>query len=142
MSHQLSSSQKADRVKRSRALLHLLQQSQPFDFEGITIGDESWFRYEYESDSISAPSADMVLPRLRAGFQVKKTMMTVFSTATRLMVLNSLPEGRSLSQDYFISEIVPEFTNEKLRYRHPHLAVTLSVHMDTVLWQNPVTWRN
>jgi hypothetical protein len=39
------------------------------------------------------PSADMALPRLRAGFQVKKTMITDFFTATRLMVLNSLPQG-------------------------------------------------
>jgi hypothetical protein len=33
--------QKTDRVNRSRALLHLLQQLQPFDFEGITTGEES-----------------------------------------------------------------------------------------------------
>jgi hypothetical protein len=44
--HQLRSSQKADRVNRSQTLLHLLQQLQQFDFEGITSGDESWFRYE------------------------------------------------------------------------------------------------
>jgi hypothetical protein len=40
-----------------------------------------------------APSADMVLPRLRTGFQVKKTMITVFFAETRLIVLNSLPQG-------------------------------------------------
>jgi hypothetical protein len=39
------------------------------------------------------PSADMVLPRLRAGFQVKKIMPTVFFTATGLIILNSLPQG-------------------------------------------------
>jgi hypothetical protein len=113
VSHRLSSSQKADRVNRSRVLLHLLQQLQPFDFEGITTGDESWFRYEYESDSMSPPSAYMVLPRLCAGFQVKKTMITVFFIATRLIVLNSLPQGQSFTQDYCISEIVPAFTKEK-----------------------------
>jgi hypothetical protein len=84
--YQLSSSQKADRVNRSRTRLHLLQQLQPFDFEGITTGDESWFLYEYESDSMFAPSADMVHARLRAGFQVKIIMITVFFTATRLIV--------------------------------------------------------
>jgi hypothetical protein len=62
----ISSSQKADRVNPSRTLLHMLQQLQPFDFEGMTTGDESWFRYEYESDSMFAPSAGMVRPRLRA----------------------------------------------------------------------------
>jgi hypothetical protein len=53
-----------------------------------------------------APSADMVLARLRAGFYVKKRMITVFFTTTRLIVLNSLPQGHSFTQDYFISEIV------------------------------------
>jgi hypothetical protein len=83
---QLNSSQKAARVNRSRALLHLLQQLQPFGFEGIIKGDESWLRCEYESGSMFAPSAGMVLPRLRAGFQVKKTTITVFFTTTILIV--------------------------------------------------------
>jgi hypothetical protein len=39
--HQLGSSQKIDRVNRSRALLHLLQQLQSFDFKQMTTGDES-----------------------------------------------------------------------------------------------------
>jgi hypothetical protein len=39
--HQLSSSRKVDHANRSRALLHLLQQLQSFDFEGITTGEES-----------------------------------------------------------------------------------------------------
>jgi hypothetical protein len=73
--HKLSSSQKADCINRSRALLHRLQQLQPFEVEGMTTGAESWFRYEYESDSMFAPSADMILSRRRAGFQVKKTMI-------------------------------------------------------------------
>jgi hypothetical protein len=91
--HQLSSSRKVDCANRSRALLHMLQELQPFHFEGITTGDKFWFRYECESDSMVAPSADVVLPRLGAGFQVKKTRTTVFFTATRLIVLNSPPQS-------------------------------------------------
>jgi hypothetical protein len=124
VSHQLSSSQKANHVNCSRALLHLLQQLQPFDFKGIITGDKSWFRYEYESDSMFAPSADMVVPRLRAGFQVKKTMITVFFTATRSIVLHSLPQGQLITQDYFLSVIVPAFPKEKLRFRRHHPGVT------------------
>jgi hypothetical protein len=128
VSHQLSSSQKANRVNHSRALLHLLQQLQPFDFEGITTGDESWFMDEYESDSMFASSADMVLPRLRADFQVKKTAVTIFFTSTRLIVLSSLSQGQSFTQEYFISEIVPAFTKEKLRFRRHHSAMTFCAH--------------
>jgi hypothetical protein len=72
----------------------------------------------------------MVLSRLRAGFQVKKTMITIFFTATRLIILNSLPQGQSFTQDYFISEIVPAFTKQKLRFRRYHPDVTFSVYMD------------
>jgi hypothetical protein len=43
---QLNSSQKADCVNHARALFHLLQQLQLFDFEGITTRYESWFGYE------------------------------------------------------------------------------------------------
>jgi hypothetical protein len=100
--HQLSSPQKVDCVNRCRALLHLLQQLQLFDFEGMTTGDESWFRYEYESDSMFVPSVDMVFPRLGVGFQVKKTIITFFLTATRLTVLHSLPQNHSFTQDNFV----------------------------------------
>jgi histone-lysine N-methyltransferase SETMAR len=121
---------KTNPVNSSRALLQLLQKLQPFDFKGITTGDESWFSYEYESVSMFAPSADMVLPRWRAGFQVKKTMITVFFTAMRLMVLNSLPKTQSFTQDCFISEIVPRLTKEKLRFRRHHPGMAFSVHTD------------
>jgi hypothetical protein len=48
-------------------------------------------RYEDESDSMFASSADMVLPRPKDGFQVKQIMIIVFFTATMLRVLSSLP---------------------------------------------------
>jgi hypothetical protein len=57
-------------------------------------------------------------------------MITVFFTATRLMVLNSLTQCQSFTQDYFISEIVPAFTKEKLRFRRHHPGVAFSVHMN------------
>jgi hypothetical protein len=57
-------------------------------------------------------------------------MIAVFFTATRLIVLNSLPQDQSFTQDYFISEIIPAFTKEKLRFRRHHPGMTFSVHMD------------
>jgi hypothetical protein len=64
------------------------------------------------------------------GFQVKQTMVTVFFTATRLIVWNSLPQGQSFSQDYFMSEIIPAFAKEKLRFRRHHPGVTFSVNIN------------
>jgi hypothetical protein len=67
---------------------------------------------------------------VRAGFQVKKTMVTVFFTATRLIVLNRLPQDQSFTQDYFISENVLSFIKEKLTSRRHHPGVTFPVHID------------
>jgi histone-lysine N-methyltransferase SETMAR len=72
----------------------------------------------------------MVLQRLRAGLQVKKIMITIFFTATRLLVLNILLHGQSFTQDYFTSEIVPALTKEKLRFRRHHPGVIFSVDID------------
>jgi hypothetical protein len=78
----------------------------------------------------------MVLPRLRAGFQVKKTTITVFFTAMKLIVLNSLPQGQLFTQDYFISEIVPAFIKQKLRFRRHHSGVIFSVYIDNSRFHN------
>jgi predicted 2-oxoglutarate/Fe(II)-dependent dioxygenase YbiX len=77
-----------------------------------------------------APSADMVLPRLIAGFQMKKTMITIFFTAKRRIILNNMLQGQSLTQDYFFSGTALAFTKEKLRFRRHHPGVTFSMHMD------------
>jgi hypothetical protein len=57
-------------------------------------------------------------------------------TATRFIILNSLPQGQLFTQDYFSSEIVPAFTKEKLRFRRHHPGVTFSVHMDNFRCHN------
>jgi hypothetical protein len=63
-------------------------------------------------------------------------MITIFFTATRLIVLDSPPQGQSFTQDYFISEIISVFTKEKLRFRRYHPGVTFSVHMDNSCCRN------
>jgi hypothetical protein len=83
-----------------------------------------------------ASSADMVVPRLRAGFQAKKTMITVLFSAMRLIDLDGLPQGQSFTQNYFISEKVLAFTKEKQRFRRHHPRVTFSVHMDNTRCHN------
>jgi hypothetical protein len=61
---------------------------------------------------------------------MKETMITIFFTATRLILLNSLPQGPSFTPDYLTSEIAPAFTKEKLRFRRHHSGVAFSTHMD------------
>jgi hypothetical protein len=89
----LSDDQKANRVRDSRALLAILQCLQDNSFEGISTGDESWFLYEYQSDSMFAASREAVPPRYEHKIQAKKKMITVFFTPTRLVILDALPHG-------------------------------------------------
>jgi hypothetical protein len=77
-----------------------------------------------------APSANMVLPRLRVEFQVKKVMTTVFFTSTRLIVLNSLPQGQSFIQDSCISETVLAGNQGETEISMSSFRGDFSVHMD------------
>jgi hypothetical protein len=75
----------------SRALLAILLRLQDNSFEGISTGDQSWFLYEHESESLFAVSREIVSPRCEHEIQAKKIMISVFLTPTRLLVLGALP---------------------------------------------------
>jgi hypothetical protein len=90
---------------------------QPNAFDGIATGDESWFRYVYISNSMFAPSRDLAATRTKDTDRTKKTLLTVFFTSRRLIVLEALPKGTTSPRHYFISRILPDLDGEKLRYR-------------------------
>jgi hypothetical protein len=54
-----------------------------------------------------AVSREAVPARSEYKIQAKKTMITVFFTHTRLMVLDALPHGQTLTQEYFITDMLP-----------------------------------
>jgi hypothetical protein len=46
-----------------------------------------------------APSADEVVPTTKGTISARNTMITIFFTSTRLLVLDSLPKGAKFNQD-------------------------------------------
>jgi hypothetical protein len=80
--HFLSEAQKAARVKASKEMLRILQDSEENKFDGIVTGDESWFRYLYPCSKIFARSPAEVVPRIRQRIDTKKTMVTIFLQGT------------------------------------------------------------
>jgi hypothetical protein len=102
--HRLSDDQKAARVRDSRALLAILRRVQDNSFEGIPRGDESWFLYEYQTNSIFAASRETVSLTYEHKIQAKKTLITVFFTSTRLLVLAALPYDQT-STSFIITQI-------------------------------------
>jgi hypothetical protein len=108
VSHFLSEAQKAARVKASREVLRILQDSEQNNFGGIVTGDESWFRYLYPYSKMFARSPAEVLPRIRQGIDTKEIMVTIFLTARKRIVLDVLPKGRKFSQLSFLDSICPD----------------------------------
>jgi hypothetical protein len=115
--YRLSDDQKAVLLRDSKALLAILRRLQDNSFEGISTEDESWFLYEHQSGSMFAASRETVTPRNRHDIQCKKTMITVFFTPTRLMILDALPYGQTFTQKYFIAELLPTLYRENVRFR-------------------------
>jgi hypothetical protein len=80
----------------------------------------------------------MVLPRLRAGFQMKKTMITVCFTRTRLIVLNSLPLT-SLTGLAFWNVRLTSRRKFKILISRPFIIWVLSIIACLWSWLIPMT---
>jgi hypothetical protein len=113
--HTLSGPQKVKRVEASAELLQILNDLEADSFDGIATGDESWFQYLYESLAMFAKSPGDVTPRTRQEISVKATILTIFFTNRMLLIAEYLQKGQKYSQDYFISDILPELEHEKMR---------------------------
>jgi hypothetical protein len=116
--------------------LDMLQSYAEHNFEGITTGDKSWFLYTTYEDSMVATSAREVVPRNEQNISAKKTMVTIFFTSTRLLVLNFLQKGTKFNQDYFIDTVLPNLYSEKRRIARRKGLPSFSVHMDNSMCHN------
>jgi hypothetical protein len=82
-----------------------------------------------------ATSARDVVPRTKQNISAKKTMVTVFFTSTRLLVLNFPPKGTKFNQDYFIDTVLPNLYSEKRLIARRKGPPSFSVHMDNSMGQ-------
>jgi histone-lysine N-methyltransferase SETMAR len=134
--HFLSPAQKVARVEASTEMLRILHEAEENDFDGIATGDESWFRYHYPSSKMFARSPRDVIPRTRQGIGVKKTMITVFFTGRKLIVLDILPKGSRFNQLYFVDYIFPDLERENRNFHRRIPDATFCVHMDNSMCHN------
>jgi transposase len=134
--HELSEDQKKFRVDQSRMPLDILQLYAEHNFEGIVTDHESWFRCSTYSDSTFAASAEDVIPRTKQNMSAKKTMIMIFFTSNRLLVLNSLSKGTKFNQYYFIDAGLTELYSEKARIARRKCVPAFSVHIDNLMYHN------
>jgi hypothetical protein len=121
---------------QSEMLLDMLQLYAEHNFEGIMTGDESRFLYTTYGDSMFATSAKEVVPRTKHNISAKKTMVAIFFTSTRLLVLNFLPKGTKFNQDYFIDRVLPNLYSEKRRIARRKGLSSFLVYMDNSVCHN------
>jgi hypothetical protein len=98
---------------QSKMLLDMLQLYAEHNFEGIKTGDESWFLYTTYGDLTFATSAREVVPRAKQNISAMKTMVTIFFTSTRLLVLHFIPKGSKFNSDYFVDTVLPNLYSEQ-----------------------------
>jgi hypothetical protein len=77
-----------------------------------------------------AESREQVVPRIRQGISGQKTMITIFVTSTRFLVLKALPKGMKFHQDYFIQVELPGLSDAKPRISRGNGLSAFSVHID------------
>jgi hypothetical protein len=63
-----------------------------------------------------ASSRDAVTPRIRPDISTKETMLTVFFTSRKFLVLDALPKGQKYNEDYFAQKMIPELQPERSRF--------------------------
>jgi hypothetical protein len=100
------------RVEASTELVQILNDLEADSVDGITTGDESWFQDLYESSAMFVKSRCNVIPRTRKEIGVKETIFPVFFTNRKLLIAEYLRTDQKYSQDYFISDILPELEPE------------------------------
>jgi hypothetical protein len=66
----------------------------------------------------------------------RKTMVMVFFTARKLIVLDVLPRGSTLNWLYFINHIFPDLKTANLNFRRQKTGSTIWVHMDNSYCHN------
>jgi hypothetical protein len=111
--HTLFGPQKVRRVEASTELLQILNDLEADSFDMITRGEESWVQYLSESSAMFAKSPGDVTLATKQEIGVKKTILAIFFTNTKLLITKYLPKGQKDSQEYFISDIFPELERGK-----------------------------
>jgi hypothetical protein len=80
--------------------------------------------------------ADRCYSKDAAGYRDEETMITIFVTGRKLILLDILPRNRKFNQLYLINYIFPDLKKEHVNFHRQIVHVTFSVPMDNSMWHN------
>jgi hypothetical protein len=128
--------QNVARTEASTAMLRILYESEENYFEGITLGDESWFQSSHLSSKMFARSRTDVIPRTQQAIGTKQTVITIFFTGRKLSVLGTLPKGSKFNQLYFVIYIFPDLKRENVNFHRRVAQATSGIKMEDSMCHN------
>jgi hypothetical protein len=117
-------------------MLQILQGSEANKFKEIGTRDESWFRYSYPSSKMFAQSPAEVIQRKQQVIGAKETMITLFLTTRKPIVLDVRPKGHNYNQQYFVDYSFPELKKANLSFHRRMPESIVWVHMDNSMCHN------
>jgi hypothetical protein len=117
--------QTVTRVETSTKMLRILNESEENRSEGIATGDGSSFQHSYPSSKIFARSPTDVCPRTRQAIEKKQTIITIFFTGRKPIMLDILPKGGTFNQQYFVDYIFPILKRDNGNFRRRVPSATL-----------------
>jgi hypothetical protein len=117
-------------------MLRILHESEENFFEGIATGDEFWSQYSYPSSKIQARSRTDVIPTARQVIEAKQTMITIFFTGHKLIILDISPKGSKFNQRYLVDCIFPDLERENWNFHRRIPQATFWVHMENPMCPN------
>jgi hypothetical protein len=83
------------------------------NFEGIAIGNESWFQYSSYSNSMFAGSRESVVPKIQRDISGQKTILAIFFILRRLLVLETLPKGKKFNHIILLTRYCQDCTMKR-----------------------------
>jgi histone-lysine N-methyltransferase SETMAR len=136
--HDLSQSQKLERVTASRELLRVLQENRGNNFADIITGDESWFCWHTFHSFRWAQERSGLERNVSQKIQSKKSMLTVFFNGLRILTINCLPQGQNMNSDYFINNILTDLSQHARDGSRKTSISSMRIHMDNCKVHNSI----
>jgi hypothetical protein len=113
--------------------LNVLRNDESAGFSQVSTGGEPWFSYHYQSTFDDVKSRVAVSPRTKTTIPIRKTLVTISLTGTKLQALDVIPRNKKVNQNCALVILIPELsrlnTNARCRVGNNLLLVSIDSSM-------------
>ena len=113
--HEITSAHKYARVVYSAVLLAILEEARKVDFAFISSGDESYFRFEFDSPTQICEPGQSPTPRVKSTLGVKKQMLTICFHGMGSLVLHATKRNKTMDSDDHAEVVKAALRNWKIK---------------------------